>query len=281
MALDKKETQELKPIGYELFIGALSALSILNLVLLLVLRNDQALSYVVGVINLVVFPIFLFDFCYRFFTTDNKSGYFFRGFGWADLLSSLPFPNLKILRLFRLWRVARLFIRVGAKNLLHDFIDNRAANALYTVFFLVLCVLEFGSLAVLSAEHGSPDANIVNASDAIWWAYVTITTVGYGDQYPVTNAGRLVGILVMTAGVGLFGTLSGFLANLFLAPAKPKEEEAAETPEVNDPKARIAELLHMVEQQQQATADLHSKLEEMKRLLGAEPSTEVQPPAAA
>ena len=281
MALDKKETQELKPIGYELFIGALSALSILNLILLLVLRDDQALSYVVGVINLVVFPIFLFDFCYRFFTTDSKSTYFFRGFGWADLLSSLPFPNLKILRLFRLWRVARLFIRVGAKNLLHDFIDNRAANALYTVFFLVLCVLEFGSLAVLSAEHGSPDANIVNASDAIWWAYVTITTVGYGDQYPVTNMGRIVGIFVMTAGVGLFGTLSGFLANLFLAPAKPKEKEAAETPVINDPKAKIAELLQMVEEQQKATADLHSKLEEMKQLLGAEPSAEVQPPVSA
>ncbi|MEZ4768253.1 MAG: ion transporter [Caldilineales bacterium] len=281
MALTAKENQELKPIGYEMFIGALSALSILNLVLLLVLKDDQNLAFVVGIINLVLFPIFLFDFCYRFFTTDSKSTYFFRGFGWADLLSSLPLPNAKILRLFRLWRVARLFIRFGAKNLLHEFIDNRAANALYTVFFLVLCVIEFGSLAVLAAESPSPNANITNASDAIWWAYVTITTVGYGDQYPVTNAGRIVGILVMTAGVGLFGTLSGFLANLFLAPPKPKEEEAAETTDAGDPRVKIAELLRMVEAQEKATADLHSKLEEMKQLLGAEQPAEGQPPATA
>lgn len=274
MALNAKESQELKPIGYELFIGALSALSILNLVLMWLFRDEQSLTYVVGIVNLLVMPIFLFDFCYRFFTTDSKSTYFLRQFGWADLISSLPFPNTKILRLFRLWRVARLFIRVGAKNLWDEFVDNRAANALYTVFFLVLCVIEFGSLGVLSAESSSPDANITTASDAIWWAYVTITTVGYGDQYPVTITGRIVGILVMTAGVGLFGTLSGFLANLFLAPPKPKEaEEAAAAPDASDPKARIAELLQMVEVQEKATAELHSKLEEMRQLLSAEQPT--------
>ena len=210
--------RELKPIGYELFIGALSVLSIINLVLLIVIRNDENLTTVLYIMNAIMFPIFLGDFLYRFFTTESKSGYFFRGFGWADLLSSLPFPQLKILRLFRLWRVIRLFIEFGARNLVRQFMLHRAENALLTVGFLVLCVLEFGSLAVLSAESTSPNANITNAADAIWWAYVTITTVGYGDKYPVTNAGRIVGIFVMTAGVGLFGTLSGFLANKLLTP---------------------------------------------------------------
>ena len=221
--------RELKPIGYELFIGALSVLSIINLVLLIVIRNDENLTTVLYIMNAIMFPIFLGDFLYRFFTTESKSGYFFRGFGWADLLSSLPFPQLKILRLFRLWRVIRLFIEFGARNLVRQFMAHRAENALLTVGFLVLCVLEFGSLAVLSAESTSPNANITNAADAIWWAYVTITTVGYGDKYPVTNAGRIVGIFVMTAGVGLFGTLSGFLANkLFTPPAEAEAAAAAE-----------------------------------------------------
>ena len=146
--------RELKPVGYELFIGALSVLSIFNLILLLVLQTDQSLRYVVGIINAIVFPIFLFDFFYRLFTTESKSTYFFRKFGWADLLSSLPFPNVKIFRIFRLWRVLRLIMEFGAKNLWREFITHRAENALYTVFFLVLCVLEFGSLAVLAAESG-------------------------------------------------------------------------------------------------------------------------------
>ena len=202
-----------------------------------------------------------------------------------DRLSSLPFPQLKILRLFRLWRVIRLFIEFGARNLVRQFMLHRAENALLTVGFLVLCVLEFGSLAVLSAESTSPNANITNAADAIWWAYVTITTVGYGDKYPVTNMGRIVGIFVMTAGVGLFGTLSGFLANKLLTP--PKEAEAAaaaedaaataeaaasETPaatpaDSNDPKARISELKRMLEAQEQAMADLRAKLQEFDESL--------------
>ena len=213
-----------------------------------------------------MFPIFFGDFLYRLFTADKKSEYFFRRFGWADLLSSLPFQQLKIFRVFRIWRVIRLFLEFGVRNLVKEFITHRAENALLTVGFLVLCVLEFGSLAVLKAESASPDANITNASDAFWWAYVTITTVGYGDKYPVTNWGRIVGIFVMTAGVGLFGTLSGYLANTFLTPPKPKEEKpSSEQPD--NPKARLAELQRMLEAQEQSTAAIKAKLAEIGELL--------------
>ena len=266
-----KKNRELKPIGYELFIGALSVLSIFNLIALFILKNDVNLRYVVGIINAILLPIFLFDFFYRFFTTESKSTYFFRKFGWADLISSLPFPRVKIFRLFRLWRVIRLILEFGAKDLWREFITHRAENALYTVFFLVLCVLEFGSLSVLAAESSAPNANITSASDAIWWAYVTITTVGYGDQYPVSNAGRVVGIFVMTAGVGLFGTLSGFLANLFLAPSAAEEaKEEADEADSNDPKAKIAELKRLIVAQEKATADLKAKLDEFDGLLEQE-----------
>ena len=262
-----KQPRELKNIGYEIFIGLLSILSILNLILSAVFRDSQALQYVVLIMNAFFMPIFLADFCYRFFTAPSKSGYFFRNFGWADLLSSLPFARTKILRLFRLWRVIRLMRNFGLRNLVREFVADRAGNALLTVVFLVFCVLEFGSLAVLSAELSSPDANITNASDALWWTYVTITTVGYGDRYPVTNAGRLVGVLVMTAGVGLFGTLSGFLANTFLSPPKKKEEPAATSADANNPKAQLAELKRMLEAQEQAAADLRAKLDEIDKLL--------------
>jgi len=155
----------------------------------------------------------------------------------------------------------------GLRNLAHALVADRAGNALFMVVFLVFCVLEFGSLAVLSAEARSPNASITNASDALWWDFVTITTVGYGDRYPTTNAGRLVGVLVMTAGVGLFGTLSGFLANTFLSPPKKKEEQAETPAKADDPKAKLAELKRMIEAQEQAAADLRAKLEEIDNLL--------------
>lgn len=261
------ESRELKAIGYELFIGALSILSIANLLLLLV-ASDPDLDAVLQVINAVMFPIFLGDFIYRFATAESRAGYFWRGFGWADLLSSLPFARVKILRLFRIWRVIRLFRAFGARNLVREFIQHRAENALLTVAFLVLCVLEFGSLAVLRAEQASASANITTAGDAIWWAYVTITTVGYGDHFPVTNWGRIVGICVMTAGVGLFGTLSGFLANKFLTPpAQKAPAEPAGDPAT--PQARLAELVRLVEAQEQATAELKAKLDEVSKILAA------------
>ena len=152
MSAKAAEKRELKGIGSELFIGALSILSIINQILLLVIRDDANLDTVLMIMNAILFPIFLGDFFYRFFTAANRSHYFFRGFGWADLLSSLPFPNLKILRLFRLWRVAPLFIRVGAENPLHGFLAHRAGHPLSTVFLLAVCVLQFGALAVVAAR---------------------------------------------------------------------------------------------------------------------------------
>jgi voltage-gated potassium channel len=265
MAEKAPKQRELKGIGYELFIGALSILSIFNLALLY-LANDPGLDTVLEIMNAIMFPIFFGDFIYRFFTAESRSHYFWRGFGWADLLSSLPVAQLKILRLFRIWRVIRLFRAFGARNLVHEFVTHRADNALLTVGFLVLCVLEFGSLAVLKAESTSPNANITSAADAIWWVYVTITTVGYGDRFPTTNWGRIIGIVVMTAGVGLFGTLSGFLANQFLTPPK-KQKEVPSTAGDDDPKAKIAELMQMIEAQARATADIKTQLEKIDKLL--------------
>ncbi len=93
-----------------------SILSIVNMVLAFLFR-DPFMQTVVGVMNGVFMPIFFADFCYRFFTAQSKSQYFFRNFGWADLLSSLSFPNTKILRVFRLWRVIRLMRNFGLRNL--------------------------------------------------------------------------------------------------------------------------------------------------------------------
>ncbi len=100
------------------------------------------------------------------------------------------------------------------------FFSNRAAGGLLSVLFVALLVMEFGALAMLAVERGAPGANIKTAQDAIWYVLVTISTVGYGDQYPVTDMGRLVGSLIIVVGVGVFGTLTGFLANAFLTPSE-------------------------------------------------------------
>jgi len=262
-----KSYRELKNTGYELFLASISVLSLVNLVLIGVFSTEEGVQTVLYLINTVMLPIFLGDFLYRLFTAKDRWGYFLRGFGWADLLSSLPIPQVKILRVFRLARVFELLRSFGWRNLIAELIHNRARNALLTVAFLVLLLLEFGSLAVLLAEEGAAGANITSAPDALWWVYVTITTVGYGDRFPVTNLGRIVGVLVMTAGVGLFGTLSGFLAQAFLAPPKAKEKatpaeaEAGTQAPAATAKERAAAILRQIEEHEQALADLRKQLD--------------------
>jgi voltage-gated potassium channel len=78
-------------------------------------------------------------------------------------------------------------------------------------------------MIVLQVESQSPDANITRGGDALWWGLVTITTVGYGDFFPVTMIGRLTGAFVMFAGVGIIGALASILASLLVAPPTPAE----------------------------------------------------------
>jgi voltage-gated potassium channel len=82
----------------------------------------------------------------------------------------------------------------------------------------------FSSIAILQVEH-APNSNIKTAEDALWWSYVTITTVGYGDKYPVTTEGRIIAVFLMTIGVGLFGTFTAFLASWFIEETKKEHRK--------------------------------------------------------
>jgi len=162
--------------------------------------------------------------------------------------------------------------------MLRDFIANRSGSALLTVLLFLVILLEFGSILMLKAEAGAPGANIASASDAVWWVYVTMTTVGYGDRYPVTGAGRAVGMLVMAAGVGLFGVLTGFLANAFLAPkAKEADNERRVSTVPGDEITAVADLFV---QYRQLNESLMQRLEAVEQALrSAEADGASRPPA--
>ena len=214
---------ELRHTGYEIFIAALSVLSIANLILSAAIDNE-AMTAVVLSVNIVLSLILFIDFLYRFSTAPSRANYFWRNWGWADLLASVPLTQLKVLRIFRLVRVWRLLRVVGARQVARSLVGARAGSALLTLLLVAILMLEFGSLAVLGLESHDPEANIVTASDALWYVIATMSTVGYGDQYPVTQAGRLLGSVIIVVGVGIFGTLTGFLANAFLS--DPEQDEA-------------------------------------------------------
>jgi voltage-gated potassium channel len=220
--------------SYELFMAAISVFSIVNLVLL-VLPLQGDVKTVILIVDTSLCLAFLADFLARLLRAYSKREYFFRQLGWLDLLGSLPFPGLRVARVFRVVRVVRLVHRVGLKRLYAQFVRDRAASALYVALFLSLVVVQYGSIFELVTQRSVAGANITSASDAVWYVIVTITTVGYGDRYPVTNAGRIVGVLIMIVGVGLFGVLTGFLANAFLSPKGKKSDEQPPERDIEQP----------------------------------------------
>ncbi len=212
--------RELKSAPYELFVILVTVLSIVNLVLAFALRTNQAMQDILKVMNIVLSLILFCDFVYRFATADARAAYFWKGFGWADLFASLPIPAAFLLRTFRLVRVSRLLRKQGLRAVALELGERRAGSTFLTMLFLGVLVLEFGSLVMLGLEQNAPGANITTTSDALWFTIATIATVGYGDEYPVTDAGRICGSVIIVIGVGIFGTFTGYLANAFLAPKK-------------------------------------------------------------
>lgn len=242
MKTTPKQNTDEKFSSYDLFIALLSVLSIINIFLYVLAKNDT-IEYVIGTMDLVLSAIFFIDFVKRLKNAPSKSRYFFKELGWADFLASLPFPQFKLLRVFRLVKAYSIIKLIGINNVAKEITKNRASSALYLIMFLIILLLEFASITILYVEQSNPAANISTASDAIWWVYVTITTVGYGDQYPVTNTGRFIGMLVMFVGVGLFGVLTGFLANTFLPQESNTNEYDAQLNTMQNDIAEIKQIL--------------------------------------
>jgi voltage-gated potassium channel len=210
--------QVLLGLPWEIFVLGVAILSILNLVIALVVRSDD-LDQIIGMTDVIYIVVFAIDFARRWRIATDRRAYLTKGLGWLDLISIIPL--LRIARLLRIVRVIRLVRRMGGPGpALKAFFADRAAGGLLLVLLIALIVFEYGSLAVLWSERRDPEANIQTAGDAMWYTVVTMSTVGYGDQYPVTELGRLIGSLIILVGVGVFGTLTGFLANAFLAPRR-------------------------------------------------------------
>jgi hypothetical protein len=220
--------------SYDIFILVLTIMSLAIMVLLVLPLSPAELDTLRVYDNLICF-IFLGDFAMNLAGSRPRSEYFVRRRGWTDLLGSIPslgiIPLAGLLRLFRVFRLARIsrMLRGQRKTeLINDIIRNRSQYATFITLLLAMIVLVTSSLLVLQFEYRAPDANITTGADALWWAIVTITTVGYGDYYPVTELGRITAVFVMFAGVGIIGALASILASLLVSPAPAELEEGTD-----------------------------------------------------
>lgn len=165
--------------------------------------------------DLVICGVFFLDFCIQFFQARNKLK--FMRWGWIDLVASIPMVDAfrigRLFRFVRILRVAKAF--KSLKEFLDSFFLDKAQGTLNSALIVAVLITIFSSITILQVET-DPASNITTAGNALWWAFVTITTVGYGDFYPVTLEGRLVAMVLMTTGVGLFGTFTAYVASWFV-----------------------------------------------------------------
>ncbi|MDA7938247.1 potassium channel family protein [Pirellulales bacterium] len=192
--------------------------------------------------------LLLMDFVGALVTAPNKWHYF-KTWGWLDLISSIPaIPLFRCGRIIRLIRVIRIIRSVKATRLVAStFFAKKGENTLLGMVLVTLILIVTCSATVLHFERLG-EGNILTADDALWWSVATVTTVGYGDKYPITVEGRFVAGLLMVAGVGLFGLFSGFIASWILG----------EDPNTgNEDVASIASRLDRIEQ---TLAEVKNKL---------------------
>jgi voltage-gated potassium channel len=214
--------------AYNIFILVLTVFSLAVMVLLL-LPVSPAERDLLTLYDNVACVIFLIDFAVNLAGSKPKRAYLIGQRGWLDLLGSIPSIGalqlgalLRLARLSRLARITRLLRGQAGKDLVLDVLHNRGEYATFITILLAGIVLSVSSILVLEFESRG-GGNIQTGGDAIWWGLVTITTVGYGDFYPVTLLGRLTGVFVMFAGIGIIGALASILASLLVSPGKTEE----------------------------------------------------------
>lgn len=209
------------------------ALLILTLVILVALAADtiwalpREVSTLIQWTDTAVCVVLWVDFLARLRRAESKRA--FLKWGWIDLVASIP--NVDLLRWGRLVRVLRVIRLLRGLRSLHRVLTLLLQKRLHTgavsLGLMAFLLVAFASISILVCEWPA-EANIKTAEDAIWWSIATVTTVGYGDKYPVTSEGRLLGMFLMLAGIGMFGGLSGLVASFFLGRGPQNTSETAE-----------------------------------------------------
>lgn len=194
------------------FILGLSILNLFNMGCQTFYKQTPEIYFWMNIFDTFVCGAFIsYWFTLLKYSSDKKQ---FLKWGWIDLLLSIPMPH-------SIWMqystVLRLLRSIRSLKFIHDYFSscNKTSKFVDCCFIGVTFIL-FSAIAIYNHEKHIPEANIKNLSDSLWWAMATVTTIGYGDRYPVSDIGRLIGGFVMILGVGIYASFTGFIVSKFV-----------------------------------------------------------------
>lgn len=176
--------------------------------------------------------IFTFEYLARIYVADSKPKFIFSFFGIVDLLAILPFYlsfgiDLRSLRLLRMFRLFRLFKLVRYNKAMHHFSKAMLVAKEQIILFMIitLMLIYFSAVGIYYFEYEAQPEHFSSIFSSLWWSIVTLTTVGYGDVYPITLGGRIFTFFILMIGLGIVAIPTGIISSSLTKAVEPNEAD--------------------------------------------------------
>ena len=215
--------------NFDLFIQFCIVLSLISFSIETVKNLSESTIIILNWIELATVSIFSVEYVLRVWLSKRKLGYIFSFFGLIDLIAILPFylsvgidlRSIRILRLMRLFRILKLASYSDAiQTFQKAYTHIKAELAVFGVFSVL--ILYISSLGIYIFENEAQPEKFGSIFDSLWWSIVTLTTVGYGDAFPVTVGGKIFTSLIVIIGLGIIAVPTGLFASALSKTIKEK-----------------------------------------------------------
>ena len=220
---------------FDYFIQFLILLSLISFSVETLPNNTKTLSSVLNFIEVFCVIVFTIEYILRIFVSQYPLKYIFSFYGIIDLLAILPFYirssiDLRAIRVFRIFRIFRALKLIRYNRALRRFnIAAKIVTEEIVLFFIVTGILVFlSATGIYMFENEAQPKVFASIFHSLWWAIVTLTTVGYGDVYPITVGGKIFTFFVLIIGVGIVTVPAGLVATA-LSKAREIEEKEKTT----------------------------------------------------
>jgi voltage-gated potassium channel len=197
---------------------------------------SPAMNTTLVVAEIVILAVFVIEYALRLTCSEDPLRYAFSFWGIIDFLAIVPallfllpdFTTIRAIRLLRILRLLKLFKANAALERISAAIER--AKAEFAIFFFIAIVaLYLAAVGIYHFEHEAQPDGFSSIPESLWWAIATLTTVGYGDVYPITVGGRIFTGLVLLIGIGIVAVPAG-LITAALTEARPEDDDKNTTP---------------------------------------------------
>lgn len=216
---------------FDIFIQSLIIISLISFSIETLPDLNDPFKKILSIIEIVTVVIFTVEYLLRIAVADNKLKFIFSFYGLIDLLAILPFYvtsgiDLRSVRLFRLFRLFRIFKVLRYSKAIKRFRKAFIAVKEELVLFMIATafMLYASAVGIYYFENVAQPENFKSVFDGLWWATATLTTVGYGDVYPITVGGKIFTFFILLIGLGIVAVPTGLIASALTEIARTEKK---------------------------------------------------------